>query len=88
MKDLRYQLFDDRLSVLMEGEEIAKALYSKSDTSWTIDYVFVGPAYRGRRIGKVLVEKLVEEGKNKGVELIPICSYAKKLFERNPHLKN
>jgi predicted GNAT family acetyltransferase len=49
-----------------------------------IEYVEVAPELRGSGIGKQLVEKAVAFAKEASLRVIPICSYARAVIQRDP----
>ena len=48
---------------------------------YDIIHTGVREEYSGRGIAKALVNKIIEIAKERHIELVPICSYAKKVFE-------
>jgi predicted GNAT family acetyltransferase len=51
-----------------------------------IDYVEVSPELRGRGFGRQLVEKAVAFAKDTTLRVVPICSYARVVIDRDPVL--
>ena len=51
-----------------------------------IEYVEVSSELRGTGLGKTLVEKAVEFAKDEGLKVVPICSYARAVIQRDPAL--
>lgn len=47
-----------------------------------IDHTVVNPDFRGKGIGKVLVEEGVNYARNHSLKINPICTYAKALLEK------
>lgn len=47
-----------------------------------IDHTDVDDSLRGLGIGKILQQHLVEYVRLNGIKVIPICPFAKKMFER------
>ncbi|MGO4548408.1 GNAT family N-acetyltransferase [Paenibacillus sp. 2TAB23] len=52
--------------------------------TWVIDHTHVDGEYRGRDLGKQLLDFVVEEAREKGRKIIPSCSYALAQFKRHP----
>lgn len=48
-----------------------------------IDHTGVEEKYKGKGIGKKLFIKSVEFARNKNLKVIPLCPFAKKMFEKN-----
>ena len=65
----------------VDGEQAGKCQFEAKDGKWHITHTLVRPEYGGRGIARKLVEKLVEEARRKGVHIVPICSYAKKMLQ-------
>jgi predicted GNAT family acetyltransferase len=49
-----------------------------------IEYVEVSPQLRGTGLGKQLVETAVTFAKGEGLRVVPICSYARAVIQRDP----
>ncbi|SDD49659.1 Predicted acetyltransferase, GNAT superfamily [Paenibacillus sp. UNCCL117] len=52
--------------------------------TWIVDHTYVDPAYRGRGLGRQLLDLVVQEAREKGRKVIPACSYALAVFQDNP----
>lgn len=66
-----------------EGSQIAEMTYSLAgEKIIIIDHTEVDDAYRGRRLGYKLFLQVVEMAKNTGKKIIPLCPYAKSVFEK------
>jgi uncharacterized protein len=51
-----------------------------------IEYVEVAPDCRRTGLGKQLVEKAVAFAKDSSLKVVPICSYARAVIQRDPAL--
>ena len=51
-----------------------------------IDYVEVVPELRGTGLGRQLVEKAVAFAANAQLRVVPLCSYARVVIQRDPAL--
>lgn len=51
-----------------------------------IEYVEVDPALRGRGLGRQLVEKAVAFARDAKLRVVPVCSYARAVIQRDPAL--
>lgn len=47
-----------------------------------IDHTEVGEILKGKNAGKQMVAKAVEFARNKGIKIIPLCPFAKSVFEK------
>ena len=67
------------------GKLIAEVTYVTSGEDKVIlDHTFVDPSLRGQGIASQLVDKVVEEMEKEGKKIVPLCPYAKELFDRKP----
>lgn len=55
-----------------------------SDTNFIIDHTEVSPSYQGQGLGKAMVDKAVEYARENEVTILPLCSFARSVFNRNP----
>lgn len=66
-----------------EGKEIAAMHYVWAGTDkMIIDHTEVSEAYEGRGLGKQLVHAAVEYARANAVKIIPLCPFAKGVFDR------
>ena len=66
---------------------IGVCTYSEEGKEWTIEHTYVEPSYREKGIADQLIEKIVTEAKEKGVKIIPVCSYAQEWFDAHREYK-
>ncbi|ALV22609.1 MULTISPECIES: GNAT family N-acetyltransferase [Carnobacterium] len=68
-----------------KGKMLAEVTYVPSGEDKVIlDHTFVDPSLRGQGIAAQLVDRVVEEMRNENKKIVPLCPYAKTLFERKP----
>ena len=75
--------FDEerQCSLAYDGSsEIGECCYEVSDDAWTIVHTGVRSEYEGKEIAKRLVFKVAEEAEKRKLKVIPVCSYAVKVF--------
>lgn len=53
-----------------------------NENTFSIDHTIVNPVYSGQGIGKKLVLAAVDFAREKNVRIIPLCSFAKNLFDK------
>lgn len=71
------------------GNSIAKITYSKlGRTQIIVDHTEVADEFKGRDIGKKLVEKVVSHARDHELKLIPLCPFAKSIIERDQSLQD
>ena len=49
-----------------------------------IDHTEVNEGHNGKGFGKMMVEKAVAFAREKNIKIIPLCPFAKKVFDENP----
>ena len=69
-----------RSAAYLNGKQIGECEYSDSGTKWIINHTGVRPEFEGRGIAKKLVLKVIEAARERGVKIVPLCSYARKLM--------
>lgn len=66
-----------------EGKKVAKLVYTwAGDDRIIIEHTEVDDSLKGEGAGKELVAKLVEFAREKGIKIIPVCSFAKSVFKK------
>jgi predicted GNAT family acetyltransferase len=53
-----------------------------------IDHTEVSPVLKGKGAGKLLVTKAVEFARANGIKIIPLCPFAKSVFEKVPEFQD
>ncbi|MBL7837050.1 MAG: N-acetyltransferase [Bacteroidetes bacterium] len=73
----------------IEGKQEAEMTYTWAGTDRIIiDHTEVSDALRGKNAGKQLVMKAVEFARNKGIKIIPLCPFAKSVFQKTPEIRD
>lgn len=73
-----------RYRLVVDGSE-AEMTYSRAgERLIIIDHTEVPAALRGRKVGERLVMQAVEDARRDGVDIIPLCPFAKAQFDRHP----
>lgn len=71
----------------LDGERYGFLEFTRPDVGiMRIEYVEVSPELRGTGLGKQLVEKAVAFAKDSSLKVVPICSYARAVIQRDPAL--
>lgn len=69
----------------IEGERLGFLEFTRPAVGlMRIEYVEVSPQLRGTGLGRQLVAKAVEFARDAKLRVIPICSYARAVIERDP----
>lgn len=74
--------------VIEEGNErLAELSYSKAgDRLIIIDHTDVSDKLRGQGAGKQLVMKAVEYARASNLKIIPLCPFARSVFDKTPEI--
>ncbi|MCE2997708.1 MAG: GNAT family N-acetyltransferase [Cyclobacteriaceae bacterium] len=74
--------------VIEEGNErLAELSYSKAgDKLIIIDHTDVSDKLRGQGAGKQLVMKAVEYARASNLKIIPLCPFARSVFDKTPEI--
>ncbi|MGA9228505.1 MAG: GNAT family N-acetyltransferase [Mesobacillus sp.] len=71
-----------------QGLEVGEVTFSRDgEDVIVIDHTGLDPAQRGQGLAEELVRHVVEKAKNEGLKIVPLCSYAKKEFEKKTEYK-
>ncbi|WP_299454336.1 GNAT family N-acetyltransferase [uncultured Microscilla sp.] len=66
------------------AKPLAAMTYSKAGNDLIIiDHTEVDQSLRGKNIGRQLLDALVEMARNKGIKMMPLCPYAKSVFDKD-----
>ena len=53
-----------------------------------IDHTEVNPGNEGKGFGKKMVLKAVEFAREKGIKIVPMCPFAKSVFDKTPEFRD
>ena len=53
-----------------------------------IDHTEVNPGNNGKGYGKKMVDKAVEYAREKNIKIMPLCPFAKKVFDKTPEFRD
>ena len=53
-----------------------------------IDHTEVNEGNNGKGYGKKMVSKAVEYAREKNIKIIPLCPFAKKVFDKTPEFRD
>lgn len=69
---------------LEKGEEIAEISYRNLDgNKIVLDHTWAKVDARGKGIGKILFDKVVEFARSEHLKIVPLCAFVKYIVERN-----
>jgi predicted GNAT family acetyltransferase len=67
-----------------DGKRLAEMTYTVAGTRVIIDHTDVDASLRGTGTGAMLVRAAVEWARKENARLMPLCPYAKSVFEKTP----
>lgn len=71
--------------ITVAGKTLAEMTYVWSGgDKFIIDHTEVDPQLEGKGIGKQLVQKAVEFARENHVKIMPLCPFAKRVFDSTP----
>ena len=74
----------------MDNEKEAGAIFytSAGESKIILDHTEVDDAYRGQSIGKKILMYIVEFARENNIKIIPICPYAKSVFDKTESIRD
>jgi predicted GNAT family acetyltransferase len=72
-----------------QGRRLAELSYTRSDPGTVVlEHTEVSTALQGRGVARKLLDHAVAWARGTGTRLIPVCPYAKSVFDRTPELRD
>ena len=72
-----------------QGKRLAELTFSKAgDKRIIIDHTDVSDALRGKGAGKQLVSAAVDYARKNGLKILPLCPFAKSVFDKVPEFSD
>ena len=68
----------------MSGKRLAEMTYSVAGTRVIIDHTQIDDSLRGQGVGAKLVRAAVDWARAENARLLPLCPYAKSVFDKTP----
>jgi predicted GNAT family acetyltransferase len=83
---IRHERSDHRGAFVMEsdGKRLAEMTYTVAGSRVIIDHTTVDDALRGTGAGRKLVEAAVQWARAENVKILPLCPFAKSVFDKTP----
>ncbi len=73
----------------IDGTPLAKMTYTwAGPNKFIIDHTEVDDVLRGKSAGKQMVMKAVEFARDNGKKILPLCPFAKSVFEKVPETRD
>ncbi len=71
------------------GKELAEMTFVRSGPDRIIiDHTEVDPSLKGKGVGKELVAAAVEKARNEKFKIMPLCTFAKSVFDKTEEYKD
>ena len=74
---------EKRYQAIVEGH-LVKIDYITTKDKMYLTHTEVPPALEGKGLGKAIVEQALEDIKQQGKELVPLCPFVAAFLKRNP----
>lgn len=75
--------------VMRDGERAAEMTYTRSDSGIAIvEHTWVSDALRGQGVARTLLDALVAWARASNVRIVPLCPYARGVFEKDPSIRD
>jgi predicted GNAT family acetyltransferase len=71
-----------------DGNTLAELSYTTAGSRVILDHTDVSDALRGTGSGKKLVIAAAEWARKSNVKLIPLCPFAKSVFDKTPEIRD
>ncbi len=72
-----------------KGKDAGRMTYSwAGPNKIIIDHTEVESDFKGKGVGKEMVMEAVEYAREKQVKIVPECSFAKSVFDKNPDIED
>lgn len=89
MFEYRLEEEQNRFTVFYKQVEIGEISFVKTgEKLLIIDHTYVNSKWKGHSIGNELVKKVVEFARENQRKIIPLCPFAKKVFDETPEYKD
>ena len=70
-----------------EGHRLAEMAYTwAGEDKFIIDHTTVNDELRGQGVGHKLLGRAISLAREKNVKIIPLCPYAKSVFDKDPSI--
>ena len=91
MNEVQVKINDKKGSFFIEidGKQEGKMTFVfAGNDKIIIDHTEVNPGNNGKGYGKKMVDKAVEYAREKNIKIIPLCPFAKKVFDKTPEFRD
>jgi predicted GNAT family acetyltransferase len=83
--NIEFNKKNGNFNITTEGRKVALMTFVfAGPDKIIIDHTEVSPVFKGKGLGQKLVAKAVEVAREKKWKIIPLCPFAKKVFDKTP----
>ncbi|MBQ9532222.1 MAG: N-acetyltransferase [Eubacterium sp.] len=79
---IKFEENNKRAAIIDNENIIGYCTYEDSGSSWVITHTVVNSDYQGQGLAKKILECVIDEAEKRGIDIIPVCSYAVRYFEK------
>lgn len=83
MTEINYEAAGSRYVMSLDGGDDAQVDVRISEGVMTVRRVFVPPSHEGQGLAARLMDHVAGDAREKGLKIVPVCSYADAWFRRN-----
>ena len=90
-EEVQLRIYDNKGAFYIEIEGIQEAMMTfvyAGEDKIIIDHTEVNPGNEGKGFGKKMVTKAVEFAREKGIKILPLCPFAKSVFDKTPGFRD
>ncbi len=90
-EEVQLRIYDNKGAFYIEIEGIQEAMMTfvyAGEDKIIIDHTEVNPGNEGKGFGKKMVTKAVEFAREKGIKILPLCPFAKSVFDKTPEFRD
>ena len=87
MSEVQLKINDNKGAFYIEVEGKQEAMMTfvfAGEDKIIIDHTEVNPGNEGKGFGKKMLLKAVEFAREKGIKIVPLCPFAKSIFDKTP----
>lgn len=91
MEDVQLELNGSKgyFYISVDGKQVGKMTFVfAGPDKIIIDHTEVNSEYNGKGFGKKMVAKAVDFAREKNIKIIPLCPFAKKVFDQTPEFRD
>ena len=90
-EEVQLRIYDNKGAFYIEIEGKQEAMMTfvyAGEDKIIIDHSEVNPGNEGKGFGKKMVTKAVEFAREKGIKIVPLCPFAKSVFDKTPEFRD